>query len=438
MALTSLLPRSSTSISHPLTSMQPACQWRASGVAVGPGRRYSTARTSTVARQTAAGSSGRTPVRIVEGSEMNRTLPGLPGPARRSRRWLVSSAAVLAGVGAAACASGGSGTGTTGASNAAAKSLPTPRTVEPWTQWSNVQLDTQTKLLQRYQQLNPGVTVNTATAPMVSGAPEKTLTAIASGAPPDVGIFDRFVIASFVAKDTFSPLTDLAKRDGVTEKDYYPFAWNEASYKGKLYALPFQTGIRGLYVNVAHLRDAGQRADQLPKTLTELDQLAVRLTQQNGDTFSRVGFMPWAGNSHFYTWGWLFGGEFFDDKANKCTANHPKNAEALTWLAGYAQRPGDARVRTFQSGFAQVPGGGFGGGLVSFWHDTQALVDELGRTSPTLEWDTMPLPPAPGQTKTSTWAGGFGYFVPRGVKNPEVGWHLAKFLASDEGELTWA
>jgi multiple sugar transport system substrate-binding protein len=364
-------------------------------------------------------------------------------PPVRSRRWIISAGgAALAGVVAAACASSSSGTGSGpdagSAAGAGGQALPAPRAVELWSQWgAGVQLDSQTKLLQHYQQLNPGVTVNTAVAPMVSGAPEKTLTAIASGAPPDVGIFDRFVIAAFVAKDTFTPLTDLAKRDSVTDKDYYPFAWNEASYKSKLYALPFQTGIRGLFVNSGHLREAGLRPDQLPKTLTEMDQLAVRLTQQSGDTFSRVGFMPWVGNSHFYTWGWLFGGEFFDDKANKCTANHPKNVEALTWVGGYAQRLGDARARAFQASFGQTQGGGFGGGLVSLWHDTQALMDTLAMTNPQLEYDTLPLPPAPGQSKTSTWAGGFGYFVPRGVKNPEVGWHLAKFLAGDEGELTW-
>ena len=126
----------------------------------------------------------------------------------------------------------------------------------------------------------------------------------------------------------------------------------------------------------------------------------MRLGQQSGDGFSRVGFLPWAGNSHFYTWGWLFGGEFFDDRDNRCTANHPKNVEALTWVGSYAQRLGDARARAFQAGFVQAPGGGFGGGLVSFWHDTQALMDTLARTAPQLEYDTLPLPPAPGQTKT--------------------------------------
>ena len=74
---------------------------------------------------------------------------------------------------------------------------------------------------------------------------------------------------------------------------------------------------------------------------------------------------------------------------------------------------------------------------MTFFHTGQGLIDTLARDAPELDYDTMPLPPAPGQTKTSTWTGGFGYFIPRGAKQADAGWHLAKFLGSDEGELTW-
>jgi multiple sugar transport system substrate-binding protein len=337
----------------------------------------------------------------------------------------------------AACAGGGNASkGPAGQGPAPA--LPVPRTVEYWSQYgSGVSLDTQNQLLARYQQMNPGVTVNTAVAPQVNNVPEKTLAAIASGSPPDVAIFDRFVIASFAVKQTFTPLTDRAKRDGISEKDYYPFAWGEANYKGQLNALPYQTGIRGVFVNKQHLREAGIGEGQLPKTLTEMDQLAVRLTQQDGDTFRRVGFVPWRGNSHFYTWGWLFGGEFLDTKANKCTANAAPNVQAMEWLSTYAKRLGDARTRAWEGTLGQVQGGEFGGGIVTFFHTTQSLMDTLVRDAPQLDYDTMALPPAPGQTKTSSWTGGFGYFIPYGAKQPDAGWHLAKFLGSDEGELTW-
>src|SRR5437870_1239577 len=122
------------------------------------------------------------------------------------RRCLVGWGAAGASGGLAAlvasCATGGGKTPAGATGGTGAPSLPVPRMVEYWSQYgSGISLDTQNQLLTRYQQLNPGVTVNTAVAPHVQNVPEKTLAAIASGAPPDVGVFDRFVIASFAVKD---------------------------------------------------------------------------------------------------------------------------------------------------------------------------------------------------------------------------------------------
>jgi multiple sugar transport system substrate-binding protein len=270
----------------------------------------------------------------------------------------------------------------------------------------------------------------------VRNVPEKTVAAVAAGTPPDVGIFDRFLIASFAVKQTFLPLTDRARRDGISSAEYYPFAWNEAGYKGQLYALPYQTGVRGLFANRGHLREAGL-GSELPRSLTELDQWAVRLTRQEGEGYARLGFAPWLGNSHFYTWGWLFGGDFYDERSGKCTAAQPQNVRALEWVGEYARRYGDGRLRAFEGTFGQAPGGPFPGGLVSFLHTTQGLIDELARTNPLLEYETLPLPPAPGQSRTSTWTGGFGYIIPRGAKQPDGAWHLMRYLGGDEGELLW-
>lgn len=357
-----------------------------------------------------------------------------------SRRSLLTFGVPLAGVLLAACGTAGGASSGAKQESASARpaALPVPRTVEYWSQQAaGVGLDTQTKLIERYQSLNPGVTVSTAVAKHVNTIPEKTVAAVAAGTPPDAAVFDRFMIASFAVRDTFTPLTDLARRDAITGKDYYPFAWNEAQFRGKLYALPFQTGLRALYYNRTHLQEAGLDPDTPPKSLDELDQWALRVTRREGDRLTRVGFIPWIGNSHFYTWGWLFGGEFYDEKTNKCVANDPADVRALDWVAGYVRRYGDAPLRAFQGTFKQVEGGAFLGGLVTFFHTVQNVIDQAKRAATPPDYGVTPLPPAPGQTKTSTWAGGFGYIIPRGAKQVEAGWHLIKFLGSDEGEGTW-
>lgn len=355
--------------------------------------------------------------------------------ADRPRRTLLRSMAAVLPAALAACGPLGRARGPGGAGPGA---LSVPRTVEYWSQYaSGPTFETQKALLERYLALNPGATVNTGVAPMVRNVPEKTVAAVAAGTPPDAATFDRFLIASFAVKDTFTRLSDLARRDGITDKEYYPFAWREAGYRGQLYSLAFQTGIRALFVNRVHLHELGVSPDQPARSLTELDQWALRLTRQEGDRYTRIGFIPWVGNSHFYTWGWLFGGEFIDEKTNRCTANDVKIVQALDWLGSYARRYGDERLRAFQNTFGQVDGGAFVGGLVTFFHTTQAQIETIRRTAPQLDYGTTPLPLAPGRSTTSTWAGGFGFIVPRGARQIEAGWHLVKFLGGDEGELGW-
>ena len=372
--------------------------------------------------------------RVASGGAAGRGSPAV----RRRALAAIGPGAAGAGAALAACAPSGTGRGTGQGDRAAgpAPALPVPRTVEYWSRFgSGLQQEAQTAQAQRYAAANPGVTVNLAA--MTDNIHEKTVAAVAAGTPPDVSNYDRFVIASYAVRGTFADLSALARRDRITGQEYYPAAWNEATFRGKLYALPYQTGVRALYFNRTHLQQAGIGADQAPKSLPELDQWALRLTVQEGDRYTRVGFIPWIGNSHFYTWGWLFGGEFYDDKTGKCTANQPRNIQALEWVGGYAQRYGNDRLEAFQGTFGQAQGGAFTAGLVTFFHTIQSQIDDARRLNPQLDFGVVPLPPAPNQTRTSTWSGGFGYVVPSGAKQPEAGWHFMRFLSSEEGELLW-
>jgi multiple sugar transport system substrate-binding protein len=89
---------------------------------------------------------------------------------------------------------------------------------------------------------------------------EKLLTAIAAGTPPDTAEFDRFIVASRAAKSSLTDLTSMASVARVSQDQYYPFSWEEASYKGKLYALPFDTDTRGRYYNLDVFKEAGLTA----------------------------------------------------------------------------------------------------------------------------------------------------------------------------------
>ena len=91
-----------------------------------------------------------------------------------------------------------------------------------------------------------------------SQADEKLLTAVAGGNPPASYYADRFTVPQFAYQGFFTDITDPAKAAGVTADQYFDFAWQEATYKDHIYALPFDTDTRALWYNkdILHGRPA--------------------------------------------------------------------------------------------------------------------------------------------------------------------------------------
>lgn len=60
-----------------------------------------------------------------------------------------------------------------------------------------------------------------------------------------------------------------------------------------------------------------------------------------GGMTTHLGAVPWdvyGGANTIFTWGWTFGGEFYDEENWKVTAAHLGNTEALEWIRGYYER----------------------------------------------------------------------------------------------------
>ncbi len=72
----------------------------------------------------------------------------------------------------------------------------------------------------------------------------------------------------------------------------------------------------GFFWNKQVFKAAGLDPEQPPKTLDELTQINSRLNKSSGGAIERMGILPWTayGSANaIFTWGWIFGGEFFDE-----------------------------------------------------------------------------------------------------------------------------
>jgi len=71
------------------------------------------------------------------------------------------------------------------------------------------------------------------------------------------------------------PVEDYLVQAGVDiealKSKFFDFTVEEASYNGKLYALPFDTDARVLYYNKKLFKEAGLDPNKPPRTISELD-----------------------------------------------------------------------------------------------------------------------------------------------------------------------
>ena len=263
----------------------------------------------------------------------------------------------------------------------------------------------------------------------------KLMTAVAAGTGPDVYLVDRFTTAQRAVAGALTDLTPFVERAGwKPEDDFLDFAIEESTWAGKVYSLPFDTDTRGLYYRKADFREAGLDPEVPPATIDELDQVAAKLTKRITDRrFERFGLIPWLSQGWHYTWGWAFGGEFYDEATRQLTCNHPAIVESFAWQQKFAEEYSIAAIQGFASAFGSEAQDPFIAGKISMIIDGDWKISGLQRFGPDVEYGVADIPVKAGMGST-TWAGGWALAVPRGAKNAQGGFEFARFAAGSVGQ----
>ena len=263
----------------------------------------------------------------------------------------------------------------------------------------------------------------------------KLMTAVAAGTGPDVYLLDRFTTAQRAVAGALTDLTPFIERAGWKPQDeFLEFAIEESTWAGKVYSLPFDTDTRGLYYRKADFGEVGLDPDAPPATIEELEQVALKLTKRITERrLERLGFIPWMGQGWHYTWGWAFGGEFYDADARKLTVNDPAIVESFAWQQKIADEYGIATIQGFASAFGSEAQDPFIAGKISMIVDGDWKIAGLQRFGPDVEYGVANIPVKAGVGPT-TWAGGWSMAVPRGAKNPEGGFEFARFATGPVGQ----
>lgn len=276
----------------------------------------------------------------------------------------------------------------------------------------------------------------------------KLMTAVAGGTGPDVYMLDRFTVAQRAASGLLTPLGDHI--DVSRAGDYVDYAWAEVQFDDQVWGVPFDTDVRALYYNKDMFRAAGLDPAELdrangPITAARAMEIGMALNQTDADgNYTQVGFMPWVGQGQPYTWGFAFGGDFYDEAACRVTPTDPNVVASMQYVYDFAAALDPTRIQNFISTFSNAAGpiawsgqippaqnpfitGRLGMIVTGDW-----FVANMERYAPDIDFGVTYIPTP--DASVSSWSGGWAMVVPTGTDDVSAAMGFVDFITGVEGQ----
>src|SRR3954462_9177400 len=182
-----------------------------------------------------------------------------------------------------------------------------------------------------FEKVHPNITVK-AVSNITDDKINQALRAGGPKAPDVVSSFTTDNVGEFCPSHAFVDLTPFLKKSGIDPEATFPQAQLDyTQFQGNQCSLPLLSDAYGLYYNRKMFDKAGISSP--PKTLSEFDADAVKLTKSSGDSYSQLGFMP---NYHGYEstithFASQFGATYFSSDGKATVASDPALNATYQW-----------------------------------------------------------------------------------------------------------
>lgn len=367
----------------------------------------------------------------------NATLHDLAGQLRSrriDRRRFMQGAAAL----------GVSGTAISSALRSRGAMAQDATTVTFWTTFTDPDLSILQGMVETYNEQASGHQVELTQLPPAEVTDvTQLMTAVRGGTGPDVYFLDRFIVAQRAADGLLQDLSVFGA-DEALMGSYLAFSRAEATFNGVPYALPFDTDARAIYYNRGALTEAGIDVEELessngPLTWTRIAEIANAFNEQDASgTYSKLGFIPWVNQGWHYTYGFSWGGSFFDAASCAVTPDDPAIVEAFQWVQDYCVDLGAQAVQAF-GGPTMQPGfppqehpfivGNLGMQVTGDW-----MINQIATYAPDMDYGVTFIGVPNEGDESATWAGGWSLVIPEGAQNPEPAFEFMQWYAGEPGQ----
>jgi multiple sugar transport system substrate-binding protein len=348
---------------------------------------------------------------------------------RKGRVIVAVAAAVPALLLASAC---------TGSSGGSASDDPNAKvTIKFWHGWSAPsEVDAIKANVEAFEAANPNITVDVQEN-ITDDKINQALRAGGSDAPDVVSSFTTDNVGSFCSSGAFADLTPFLAKDGIDPEATFPAPMLDyTQYQGVRCTLPLLGDAYGLYYNKDMFAAAGIKAP--PKTLSEFEQDAVKLTKSSGDSYSQLGFMP---NYHGYEttithYAAQWEPTYFDDSGNSTVATDATWPKVLEWqkhmvdvLGGYS------KLEKYRTTFGDEFGSKnpFQTGQVAMSLDGEWRAGFIEDANVDFKWGVAPFPVPDDQADTY----GKGYLsgtivgISSKSEKQNAAWEFVKYLTTN-------
>jgi multiple sugar transport system substrate-binding protein len=221
-------------------------------------------------------------------------------------------------------------------------------------------------------------------------------TAYANGEAPDILYVEPSTFTKYAEKGMLADLTPYFSEE--LKNDILPSALNAVTYRGKIYALPFEMEILGLFYNADMLEEAGITP---PTTWNDLYEAAKKLTTE--DVYGLVLPVEKSGYTLFNWWPfmWMNGADVLSEDSTTCTVDTPEMAEALDFWGRFFKE--GLSPNSLQIGPWDI--GNIGTGIAAMQICGTYCISSIENNYPDVNIQVAPLP-APEGKQSYTVAGG--------------------------------
>ncbi|MDQ0930841.1 ABC transporter substrate-binding protein [Streptomyces turgidiscabies] len=351
-------------------------------------------------------------------------MPGISGKIAAALA-VTASTALLA----TAC----TGQASSGASDDASKDT----TITFWHAWSAPNEVAGVKaLIAGFEKVHPNIHVDVV-GNMTDDKMNQALRAGGSKAPDVISSFTTNGVGKFCSSGALVDLNPLFKKADIDPATTFPKAMSEyTQYEGDRCAVPLLGDAYGLYYNKTAFKKAGITSP--PKTWSEFEADAKKLTVPQGDTYKQLGFMSdyhgWETTTEHYMG--QFGPTYFDASGKSTVATDPAVADAFAVQKKLVDSLGGfQKLEKFRSGLGDEwgPKHPFQTGQVAMQLDGEWRLGMALDAKPGFEIGVAPLPVP--DDKADQYGKGYITGTIAGIaatsKKQNAAWELVKYITTD-------